>query len=109
MLDLVTEASKLHKLPLQQWIADGVQFKFVGDNLDKKRGVRDIRTDHQSEMQHMYSLLVVQSRTVLPTDTSDAVRDIGLLTPSAFLPAQRVPTVPTSAPYQACQLSPERI
>ena len=88
-LELVTEASRLHQLPLQQWIAERVQFKFVGDNLDKKKGVRDIRADRQSEMQHMYSLLVVQSRMVLPENTSDAVRDISLLTPSAFLPAQQ--------------------
>ena len=88
-LELVTEASKLHKLPLQQWIANGVQFKFVGDNLDKMKRVRDARADHRAEMQHMYSLLVVQSRTSSPEGTSTAVRDITSLTSSAFLPTQQ--------------------
>ena len=42
-LAAVTEVSKLHKVPLQQWIAEGVTFKFVGDNVDKSKEVRDIR------------------------------------------------------------------
>jgi len=83
----VTEVSKLHKVPLQQWIAEGVTFKFVGDNVDKKKGVRDIRVDHQSELQHMYSMLVVRSRVPSPPlDARSAVSDFGSLQPSDFLP-----------------------
>ena len=57
-LAAVTEVSKLHKVPLQQWI--GVTFKFVG-NVDKMKGVR---VEHQAELQHMYSMLVVRSRVL---------------------------------------------
>ena len=54
-LAAVTEVSRLHKVPLQQWIAEGVTFKFVGDNVDKRKEVQDIRVDHQSEtkLQHL--------------------------------------------------------
>lgn len=38
-LAAVTEVSTLHKVPLDQWIAQGVTFKFVGNNVDKKKGV----------------------------------------------------------------------
>ena len=48
-------------LPLTQWITDGVTFKFWGDNVDKKRGVRDVRSDHQKSMVHMYSILAGRS------------------------------------------------
>ena len=41
-LSLLDEVSKLHTTPLQQWIADYVLVKFWGDNVDKKRGVRDV-------------------------------------------------------------------
>ena len=49
-----------------QFRDEGSSFKFVGDNVDKKRGVRDIRSDHQGEMKHMYSLLAVKSRMPSP-------------------------------------------
>lgn len=62
---MVDGISKLHDVPLQQWISDGVTFKFIGDNVDKKRGVRDARSDHSGQMIHMYSTLVARSR--LPT------------------------------------------
>ena len=79
--------SKLHKVPLRQWIAEGVPFKFVGDNVDKKKGVRDIRANHQSELQHMYSVLVVRTRVLSPPlDASSSVGGFGSLRPSAFLP-----------------------
>ena len=54
-LSAVTDVSKLHKMPIQTWISEGVTFKFAGDNVDKMKGVTDIRIDHQSELQHMYS------------------------------------------------------
>ena len=65
-LKAVNEISCLHKVPLQQWIADGIQFKFVGDNVNKKKGVRDIQSDHQSQLHHMFSMLVVRGRTQDP-------------------------------------------
>ena len=81
----VTEVSKLHKTPLQAWIAEGHTFKFVGDNLDKKKRVRDMRRDHQSEMQHMYSILAVRSRVPF-SSSCETRKDFVSLEPSAFLP-----------------------
>ena len=40
--------------------------KFVGDNVDKKREVRNIRSDHHGELKHMYSLLAVKARVKPP-------------------------------------------
>lgn len=58
--------SKLHTVPIQKWIKDGIPFKFWGDNVDKQRRVRDLRSDNQGEMLHMFSLLVGRSRTPAP-------------------------------------------
>ena len=85
-LAAVTEVSTLHKVPLQQWIAQGVPFKFVGDNVDKKKGVRDIRVDHQAELQHMYSMLAVRSRVPSPLDGRSSIDSFATLQVSAFLP-----------------------
>ena len=60
------DLGKLHSVSLQQWISEGVVFKFVGDNVDKQRRVRDYRSEHQGELLHMYSLLVARSRTPAP-------------------------------------------
>ena len=62
-LRLMDEVSKLHTVPIQQWIKDGVVFKFWGDNVDKQMHVRDLRSDHQGRMLHMFSVLVGRSRT----------------------------------------------
>ena len=45
---------------------EGASLKFVGDNVDNKRGVRDIRSDHHGELKHMYSLLAVKARVKPP-------------------------------------------
>lgn len=62
-LRLVDSISKLHTQPLTRWIAEDVIFKYWGDNVDKKKGVRDVRSDHQAELLHMYSILAGRSRT----------------------------------------------
>ena len=62
VLQLVENISLLHAVPLEQWISDGTIFKFWGDNVDKKKQVRDVRSDNQGKMVHMYSLLVGCSR-----------------------------------------------
>ena len=54
-LRLTEDVSKLHKVPVERWIKDGVVFKFWGDNVDKVKRVRDLRSDHQGEMLHMFS------------------------------------------------------
>ena len=62
-LKLIDDISKLHTIPLLQWITDDVLIKFWGDNVDKKRGVRDVRSDHHGSLLHMYSILAGRSRT----------------------------------------------
>ena len=57
VLKLVTKISKLYQRPIDAWIDEGACFKFVGDNVAKTKGVRDIRTDHHGELVQMYSLL----------------------------------------------------
>lgn len=87
-LDLVDKVSKLHDAPLQQWIADGVTFKFIGDNVDKKRGVRDARSDHSGQMIHMYSTLVARSRLPdLDLCRTGQVADLSNIPWKSFLPS----------------------
>ena len=61
-LTLVGKISSLHAKPLEDWIRYGVTLKFWGDNMDKKKGVHDVRSDHQSLMLHKYSMVVGCSR-----------------------------------------------
>lgn len=58
-LKVVDQISGLHTALLQQWLAANTPVKFVGDNVQKRRGVRDTHSDHQKSMLHMYSMLVV--------------------------------------------------
>ena len=66
ILSLMEQVSSMHTIPLRKWIADGAVIKFWGDNVDKKRKVRDARSDNQGEMVHMYSVLVGKSCTPAP-------------------------------------------
>ena len=52
MIRFVKLLSMQHEVPLQKWIAEGAVFKFVGENVDKRKGVRDIRSDHRQELKH---------------------------------------------------------
>ena len=63
-----------------------MEFKFVGDNVDKKRGVRDIRTDCHGEMKHMFSILAVRSRVPSHLAHSGPELDLADLSPSMVLP-----------------------
>ena len=66
-LKVVDQISTLHKPPLQMWLASGAPVKFVGDNVQKNKGVRDVRSDHQKSMLHKYSMLVVKGRVSDPS------------------------------------------
>lgn len=73
-LSLMDEVSSTHTIPLAKWIADGEVVKFWGDNVDKKKKARDVRSDHHGEMVHMYSVLAgissvsdVTPEMILPT------------------------------------------
>ena len=70
--------------PIAKWVEKGVTFKFVGDNVDKHRGVRDIRSDNHSKLIHMYSLLAVKSRVCIPDMMTN--NTLSSLPPSSFLP-----------------------
>lgn len=88
-LQLVDDISKFHKDPIQQWIKDGATFKFIGDNVDKKKRVRDMRSDHQGEMLHMYSVLVSKSR--LPSSQlsqTGQIADLMSIPWKTFLPSK---------------------
>ena len=87
-LRLIGEISKLHDVPIQQWLAEGATFKFIGDNVDKKRGVRDVRFDHSGQMIHMYSVLVARSRLPsLDLSREGHVADILTISWQSFLPS----------------------
>ena len=66
VLRLVTDISKQNVLPLQRWLAEGAMVKFIGDNVDKYQGVRDIRSDHHGQIVHMFSILVSKLRVTVP-------------------------------------------
>lgn len=65
-LRLTDDLSKLHNVPVKQWIKDREVFKFWGGNLDKLQRVYDLWSDYQGEMLHMFSVIVGHSRTPAP-------------------------------------------
>ena len=85
-MSLLDELSKLHTVPLSQWISKEVSFKFWGDNVDKRRGVRDIWSDHHGSLLHMYSILAGRSRV----PSSDPSRS-GCVFSLLRLPAHTLP------------------
>ena len=86
-LSLLDEISLLHTAPLQQWIADGVQIKFWGDNVDKKKSVRDVRSDHHGSLLHMYSILAGRSRVQAnELSCTGCVASLSQLPADTFLP-----------------------
>lgn len=62
MLAAVGSVSALHKVPIHEWLSQGLHVKFVGDNVDKKNGIRDLRSHKKGDMIHIYSMLVVKTR-----------------------------------------------
>lgn len=83
------ELSHCHTVPLKKWLEEGVVFKFWGDNVDKKRHVRDLRSDNMGEMMHMFSIITGRSRTPAPT-LSHSGRDLSVLNgilADSFLPS----------------------
>ena len=83
----VIELSKHRKVPIDSWIKEGAQFKFVGDNVDKKKGVRDMRADHHGEMKHMFSIIAVKSRVTFQSVDTAVHSDLESLRTSMILPS----------------------
>ena len=87
-IKLVETLSKLHTVPLHQWIEEGVTFKFWGDNIDKQQHVRDLRSEHRGKMLHMFSVLVGRTRTPSPTLSFTGQLDqFTNISPDYFLPS----------------------
>ena len=53
----MNEISKHYMIPIASWIREGVQFKFVGVNVDKEKGMGDLRADRHGKIRHMFSLI----------------------------------------------------
>ena len=66
VLQLVSEIGERHLIPLQRWLAAGECIQFIGDNVGKKKSVRDIRSDNQAKLHHMYSMIAVRARIPPP-------------------------------------------
>ena len=85
----------MHEAPLKEWIASGLPIKFVGDDVDKRKDVRDIRSYHHHSLVHKYSLLVVCPRASDSSlSTTGTTSNLLKLEPSAFLPtAEEIDTM----------------
>ena len=81
------DVGKLHTASLSQWIANDIPFKFWGDNVDKKKGVRDVQLDHHGSVLHMYSIVAGRSRTPAKSlRCTGCVANLSSLNPKSFLP-----------------------
>ncbi len=88
-LQLMDDVSKLHAIPIQQWIREGAVFKFWGDNVDKMMRVRDLRSNHQGDMLHMFSILAGRSRTPAPElPFTGQLSKLAETPPEFFLPTE---------------------
>lgn len=56
MLRLIDGISKHHDVPIKKWLAEGATFKYIGANVDKQRGVRNVCSDHVCKMIHILQL-----------------------------------------------------
>lgn len=86
-LRLVGTISDSYNVPVKRWMRESRVFKFVSDNLDKQTKVRDLRSNHQGKMVHMYSVIAIATRVPRP-DLSQVghVKDLINLETSCFLP-----------------------
>ena len=82
MLKLASAISELNEVPLCQWIESKAAIKFIGDNVDVLKGVRDIRSDHLKHLCHMYSILVAKIHLlpVVATAKPRSLRSLGTCT-----------------------------
>lgn len=70
-----------------KWLQEGAYVKFIGDNVDERKTVRDIRSDHHDTLHHMYSMLAVKARAIPPPPSTPFVRpNLTQLPARAFLP-----------------------
>ena len=62
VLQTVSEIGERHLIPLQRWLEAGEYVQFIADNVDKRKSVRDVRSDSQAKLHHMYSMIAVKAR-----------------------------------------------
>ena len=78
------------------YIESKAMVKFIGDNVDVLKGVRDIRSDHVKHLCHMYSMLVAKSRLSPVVATAN---------PRSFLSLNTTCFEPTSAHVASIKLN----
>jgi hypothetical protein len=81
---VVSEIGDRHLIPLQRWLESGECVQFIGDNVDKRKLVRDIRSDNQAKL-HMYSMIAVKARIPPPTVDHFTPVDLEQVPISTFL------------------------
>ena len=85
----LAKISERHTILLRNWVSKGLTFKFWGDNVDKKRSLRDARSDHQGKMLHMFSVLAASTRVprndLSPVGFKNTLMSISA---STFLPGE---------------------
>ena len=87
VLRAVEDISQRHTRTLQQWIREGYTFKFVGDNVDRRVTVREVRSDHHDTLHHMYILMALRSRVTTSSDSAVVLPDLARLPTSVYLPS----------------------
>ena len=85
-MKVIQLVSEMQKVPIIEWLKEGSPVKFVGDNVDKKKGVRDVRSDHRSKLLNMYSILTVKGRVPLKDEPDRQVYGLKSFSASSFLP-----------------------
>ncbi len=82
--NIVAKISENMKAPIAEWIHN---HKYLSDNVDKHKGVRDIRSDHYGKLIHMYSLLTVKSRVSIDAGLTVSTA-LSSLSATSFLPTK---------------------
>lgn len=89
ILKVIASVSKSHVDPMKELIASSKTIKYVGDNLDTHRGVRDIRSDHRGRMANLYSLVLVCGRICDSSlSTTGTTGDLRQCSAGSFLPTK---------------------
>ena len=87
VLQIVSEIGECHLIPLQRWLEAGECVQFIGDNVDKRKSVRDVKSDSQAKLHHMYSMIAVKARIPPPTVDRFTPIDLEKIPISTFLPS----------------------
>ena len=87
VLQIVSEIGECHLIPLQRRLEAGEYVQFIADNVDKRKSVRDVRSDSQAKLHHMYSMIAVKARIPPPTVDRFTPIDLEKIPISTFLPS----------------------